>query len=248
MKRLIGNTNISNITLDSVQNNLFSSAGLHGKLCNISEEEPPKTFKEQNGVFKNITGDGVINAQHKYGNPFEFDNKAKIVITYNEMPYINDTTKGMLRRLLILPWDFDIDDHPERKDPDIEHKLYKELAGIFNRCLAGWYRLEKQKGFTKSIYVQQKVNQVHSFSDVVFRFLEEMVEKSDVSNYVLFDNLYSSYVSYHESEGENSKQLTKNSFTRRLQKEGYHKERKQIGTNRPWVVHSVKMLKNNKPF
>lgn len=247
MKKLVGNTNISNLSLGSLQSQVFASAGLHGKLCNISEEEPEKTFREQNGVFKNLTGDGVVNAQHKFGNPFEFENKAKIVITYNEMPYVNDTTKGMLRRLLITPWEYDVSKYPEKKDPDIEYKLYQELSGIFNRCLEGWYRLEEQKGFTKSIYVERKVKQVHSFSDVVFRFLEECTENVDITQHTTINSLYEAYTNFHLSEGENSKAITKNSFQRRLRKEGYDIERKKINGKNVFIAHGVKLF-DEKPF
>jgi putative DNA primase/helicase len=219
MKKLVGSTNISNLSLDSLQNSVFASAGLHGKLCNISEEEPPKTFRESNGAFKNLTGDGVVNAQYKYGNPFEFENKAKVIITYNEMPYINDTTKGMLRRLMITPWEFDISKNPDKKDPDIEYKLYEELSGIFNKCLEGWKRLEEQKGFTKSVYVDKKVNEVHEYSDVVFRFLNQCVQKTgDESDKIESKIMYNAYCNYHDSEG--GKKLTTNSFGRRMKKEG----------------------------
>lgn len=240
LKKLVGTTNISNLPIGSLQAQVFASAGLHGKLCNISEEEPPKTFKEQNGVFKNLTGDGVVNAQHKFGNPFEFENKAKIVITYNEMPYVNDTTKGMLRRLLITPWDFDISAHPDKKDPDIEYKLFEELPGIFNRCLEGWDRLEQQKGFTESVHVDNKVNQVHSFSDVVYRFIEECTTSDVIDRCVTVDSLYEDYTKFHASEGENVKAINKNSFQRRMRKEGFNVERKKIAGYPQYVVYGVK--------
>lgn len=240
LKKLVGATNISNLSLDSIQSQTFASAGLHGKLVNISEEEPPKTFREQNGVFKNITGDGVVNAQYKYGNPFEFDNKAKIVITYNEMPYLNDTTEGMLRRLLITPWQFDVSKHPEKKDPDIEYRLYEEIEGIFNRALEGWYRLEKQKGFTKSEYVTAKVKAVKSYSDVVYRYFEECVTEEKNSK-ESFDLMYQHYVSYHDSEGEGGKKLTKNSFGRRLNNLGFDKIRETYNGKRQFMVYGVKL-------
>lgn len=246
MKKLVGSTNISNLSLDSLQTQVFASAGLHGKLCNISEEEPAKTFREQNGVFKNLTGDGVVNAQHKFGNPFEFDNKAKIIITYNEMPYVNDTTKGMLRRLLITPWDYDVSKFPEKKDPDIEYKLFEELPGIFNRCLEGWYRLEKQKGFTQSKYVENKVNQVHSFSDVVYRFLEECTVKCSAEECVLVDYLYEAYCKFHDAEGEASKKITKNSFQRRLSKNKIDVVRQKNKNTYKYYAYGVKLAANEK--
>ena len=93
----MGDDNCANISIVSLNQSQFAGASLHGKLVNFSEEEPPECFKET-GVFKNITGDGVLSVQYKFGDAFEMRNKAKLVISYNDMPYLADTTKGMLRR------------------------------------------------------------------------------------------------------------------------------------------------------
>jgi putative DNA primase/helicase len=221
IKKLVGHKNLSNISIDSLVNNIFSSSGLHGKLVNISEEEPPKSFSEKNGVFKNLTGDGTVNAQYKYGDAFEFDNRAKLIVTYNELPYLADTTAGMLRRLMIVPFDYDLETaHADKVNPLIDDDLEAELEGIFNLALEGYYRLSRQKGFTKSVYVDAKIEAIHTYSDIVYAFINDSCELTKSENDVLDQSkLYDAYEAYHK-DTSGDRVLTKAGFTRRLKKYG----------------------------
>lgn len=235
IKKLVGRENLANISLESLIGNVFSSSGLHGKLVNISEEEPPKTFREKNGVFKNITGDGTVNAQYKYGDAFEFDNKAKLIITYNEVPYLADTTKGMLRRLLIVPFDYDLEDeHKAKVNPNIDKDLEEELEGIFLLALEGYNRLVAQKGFSNSIYVNEKIEAIHGYSDIVYGFLKEECEiTKSPSDVIPRDKLYNAYESYHK-DNSGDRVLTKKGFSRRMAINGINSldKRKQVGEKR----------------
>ena len=228
IKKLVGRENLANISIESLIGNVFSSSGLHGKLVNISEEEPPKSFREKNGVFKNLTGDGTVNAQYKYGDAFEFDNKAKLIITYNEVPYLADTTKGMLRRLLIVPFDYDLEnEHKDKVNPNIDKDLSEEIEGIFNLALEGYHRLISQKGFTNSVYVNEKVDSIHGYSDIVYGFIKEELEiTNDKNDTVNREKLYEAYEAYHK-DNSGDRVLTKKGFTRRLGTNGIHLVTKQ---------------------
>ena len=242
IKKLTGRENVANISLESLIGNVFASSGLHGKLVNISEEEPAKSFAVKNGVFKNLTGDGTVNAQYKYGDAFEFDNRAKLIITYNELPWLADTSKGMLRRLLIVPFDYDLEsEHADKVNPNIDADLANEMEGIFNLALEGYYRLTKQKGFTKSEYVDYKIDEVHNYSDVT---------KSFVENYIKFTNneddkvdrnrvyeLYSEF--YKDNFSAGSTPLSKIGLSKKLQRLGV--KSKKTST----VVNGEKINKTN---
>jgi len=219
LKKLVGFTNVSTVSIKELGASVFASSSLHGKLCNISEEEPPESFKQQSGSFKNLTGDGTITAQYKYGDLFQFENIAKLIISYNEMPYISDTTTGMMRRLLITPWDYDLEDvHKDRVDPDIDGKLDAELEGIFIKCLEGYERLVKQKGFTKSKYVDDRVEDVRVFSDNVGDFLKNgCVKTGNNSDEVLFSDFFNAFEIYNEDE-RNGQKISKVAFSKRLTK------------------------------
>lgn len=216
LRKLVGEGNYSETSVTSIQDDKYAVASLHGKLVNFSEEEPPSCFKET-GKFKTITGNAGVMAELKYGNPWPMRNKAKIVITYNKIPYLGDTTIGMRRRLLIVPCDFDLNEVPEKVDPNIEEKLEAELPGIFLRALQGWHRLEKQSGFTFSEHVENKIDEIAILSDSVFAFIEECLNiTKDESDFVALPTMYEAYTDHHHDQSENAKPVSKKAFSQRL--------------------------------
>ena len=144
-QQVLGISNCSAIEV-SAMGKSFIAAGLENKLANFSEEEDKKCFKET-GHLKRISGEGSIWVENKYEKGYQLENKAKIIMTYNEMPFLNDLSKGMKRRLLIIPFDLDLVDNPKKMIPNINAKIKKELPGILNRALAGWKRLQKRGDF-----------------------------------------------------------------------------------------------------
>lgn len=176
LKALIGPENFSTISIKSLVGDRFSGADLEGKIANFSEETSPAELRDS-GPFKNLTGDGDISAQKKYGDPFHFRNRAKLVMTYNTIPDLSDLSQGMLSRPIIVPFRKVIRDHEQ--DKGIKAKLAAELPGIFNFALEGWERLEAQNGFTESplsslalTKVREESCNVHQWVDLYIDFLE----------------------------------------------------------------------------
>ena len=109
LKALIGHGNYSTLSIKQIINDKFSSADLDGKIANFSEETSPEELSDS-GSFKNLTGDGELLAQKKYGDPYSFRNRAKLIMTYNEVPVLKDLSPGMLSRPIIVPWKKDLTD------------------------------------------------------------------------------------------------------------------------------------------
>jgi P4 family phage/plasmid primase-like protien len=179
LKALIGSDNFSTISIKALVGDRFAGAELDGRLANFSEETSPKELADS-GPFKNLTGDGEISAQRKFGAPYKFRNRAKMVMTYNQIPDIKDLSKGMLSRPLIVPFEKEIADGDQ--DHDIKKKLFKELPGIFNFALKGWERLETQNQFTKSERSEIAMQKVKEESCNVFQWVENYVEFNDELN------------------------------------------------------------------
>jgi putative DNA primase/helicase len=90
-------------------------------------------------------------AREPYGAPFYFKNIAKIIATCNRLPENYDSSHGLFRRLLIVPFNAKFSRGDEGFDPFLEKKIIaSELPGVFNRCLAGYKRLVRQGDFTHS--------------------------------------------------------------------------------------------------
>jgi putative DNA primase/helicase len=172
-KALIGSGNFSTISIKSLVGDRFVGADLDGKIANFSEETSPQELADS-GPFKNLTGDGDISAQKKYGDPFHFRNRAKLIMTYNQIPDLKDLSKGMLSRPIIIPFKRVISD--SKQDRNIKDKLMRELPGIFNFALEGWNRLEAQNGFTQSDASEAALEKIKDESCNVHQWVEHYVE------------------------------------------------------------------------
>lgn len=169
LKALIGAGNFSVLSIKALIQDKFAGAALDGKIANFSEETSPQELADS-GPFKNLTGDGDLFAQKKYGDPYSFRNRAKLIMTYNQIPDLKDLSPGMLSRPLIIPFEKIIGE--EEQDRGIKQKLFKELPGIFNFALRGWNRLEQQGGFTESGRSKAALDAVKAESCGVYQWAE----------------------------------------------------------------------------
>lgn len=173
LKALIGLGNFSTLSIKSLVGDKFSGSDLDGKIANFSEETSPGELQDS-GPFKNLTGDGDISAQKKYGDVYSFRNRAKLVMTYNTMPDLKDLSRGMLSRPIVIPFRKTI--REKEQDRSIKEKLFAELPGIFNFALRGWLRLEEQNGFTESEASRLALKQVKEESCNVVQWVENYIE------------------------------------------------------------------------
>lgn len=173
LKALIGVGNFSVISIKALMNDKFAGADLDGKIANFSEETSPQELADS-GPFKNLTGDGDLFAQKKYGDPYSFRNRAKLIMTYNQIPDLKDLSPGMLSRPMIIPFLKVIEEGEQ--DRGIKKKLFAELPGIFNFALDGWRRLEAQEGFTKSEKSETALKRLKEESCNAYQWIENHVE------------------------------------------------------------------------
>jgi putative DNA primase/helicase len=166
---MIGKENISNVSLQDLDNNRFKPAQLYGKLINIFADIPKSPLR-QTSIFKSVTGGDRISAEFKNENAFDFTPFAKLIFSANELPLTNDQSIGFYRRLLIMPFPYQFSG--DNCDPDLINKLITDsaLSTLFNLSLKGLKRLEKNNNFTKSDSVDEalatyrgKVNSIDKF-------------------------------------------------------------------------------------
>ncbi|HEY5235616.1 MAG TPA: DUF5906 domain-containing protein, partial [Rhabdochlamydiaceae bacterium] len=164
--------NFSTVSIKDLMQHQFASEQLDGKIANFSEETSPRELADS-GPFKNLTGNGELNAQKKYGQIYTFRNRAKMVMTYNQIPDLKDLSVGMLSRPIIVPFRMKLED--AEQDRDIGKKLREELPGIFNFALEGWYRLERQQEFSKSDLSTLALQKIKEESCSVYQWVENNV-------------------------------------------------------------------------
>jgi putative DNA primase/helicase len=172
---VIGSNNCHSLEIANLGRNKFQISELNGKLANFSEEEPENVFSES-GIIKKLTGNTPVPAEVKFGGTYSFCNRAKMVMSYNVMPVLHDTSEGMRRRMLIVPFDVRIKDDPSLIIRDLSQKIKAERSGILNRALTAYERTLARGGFVQTDECHALFRDIVRNSNSIEEWLEDCVE------------------------------------------------------------------------
>jgi len=190
MTRLVGFDATSFVGIDALVRDKFAPADLDGKILNLSEETSPQAFSET-GIVKHLSGGGQIAAQKKYGDTFYFSNRAKLVVSYNEIPQLKDFSTGMLSRIIVIPFEKVISE--EEMDPRLGQKLAQELSGICAWAFEGWKRLERRGQFTRAVKSQEALSELRQESDSVYQWFRTHVRVGATGRRYTTSEMYEHY-------------------------------------------------------
>jgi putative DNA primase/helicase len=188
----------------------FDLAELHARRLVIAAETKANSqFNET--VLKNFTGGEKINAQRKYGHPFEYVPTAKIWLGVNHQPRVKDDSFGFWRRVRLIP--FRKIFQGSNDDRSLKDILRSEGAGILAWAVRGaldW----KEKGLLPPADVMSATDAYQESENPLHDFILERVSMSaDASVSVPL-----SYVIYNEwatSQGYSERErLTSHNFSR----------------------------------
>lgn len=209
--QLLGDDNCSAVELSTIANNRFAISSMENALLNVSEEEDKKCF-EKTGMLKKLTGNSPIQSEKKFKDSYKTTNRSKIMISYNEVPYIHDLSKGMRRRMLIVPFDSDFDTEKDKMIPEIEDKLLKEMSGIINWCLYGLRRLNQNGDFTHTVENSEKINEMIKNSNSLIEWVEEeLIVNTEEECFISTEKLFNHYKNFDEDS-----KLTKRIFAKKV--------------------------------
>jgi putative DNA primase/helicase len=186
----------------------------------MTEETPSKSLVESS-VFKNISGGAVISARPLYSHPYTYRARTKLIFACNEMPRTFDTSFGLMRRLLIVPFKAEFTDARKNKDTDIDNKLKKELPGIFNKCIEAYKKCQERKELTKSKTIDNAVHSYEREVDFTLDWLEKNLKIHELGNghdeqYQSIPDLFSCYTEQSEKDG--FRPINKHYFGKKLSK------------------------------
>jgi P4 family phage/plasmid primase-like protien len=124
----------------------FSPAKMEGKLMNFAGELS-ETRSIPGDMFKLIVEGELIQAEQKYGDPFEYRPVAAQWFNSNVLPRTKDTTKGFTRRWTILEWNRSVP--ADRVNPDLAKEILEtEREAIAAWAVEGYRRLTVQRRYT----------------------------------------------------------------------------------------------------
>ena len=180
---LLGRDNVSSVTLQALSDDRFAKAQLFGKLANVAGDLDSKPV-EKSGAFKMLTGEDVITAEAKYGQPFQFVNYATLVFSANEWPVSHDQTDAYFTRWIAVPFTQryredgeELKPGEKRADPKLADRLLTEaeLQGLLVRAVHGARRLRERGGFDIPKSVRDSVTEYRQWADTVMAWVDDAV-------------------------------------------------------------------------
>jgi putative DNA primase/helicase len=227
VEAFVGMENASHASLQDLDKDRYASADLYCKMVNTFADLKADKLTSTS-MFKTLVSGDSIRAQKKYGQPFSFRNRAKLIFSTNKIPDSDDKSYAYYRRWVILPFEKVFEG--ESKDTKLINKLATpgELSGLLNLALIALKQLHKDGGF-KDVSVEKIRKEYEENSNTVKAFLDDKcaVDLTAPEYYTLTTNVYNEYLLACKEKSE--KPLEMNVFGKELAKQGIEKNRVRIG-------------------
>jgi P4 family phage/plasmid primase-like protien len=216
MRELVGEDNCTSMSIGSLQKDNYRYQ-LMNKMFNVSGEAPNDAFMNSE-IFKGIVGGDTIEVRRLYKEPVMWKCTTKLMFACNELPFTNDFSYGLSRRLLIIRFGQTFTDKKGNRDPHILKKLLAERSDIFAYCLAKFKKVAANGyNFTIPLTVEQELEDYIEDADTVAKFVVDMCKydadfKATVSGQTIY-NLFAMWC-----DDNNQKLISYPSFIRRFGK------------------------------
>lgn len=242
LREMLGRANYSSISLHQLVEDRFASAGLYGKIANISGDLSSK-FLTDPQILKEITGGDSISASRKFGQSFEFVPYAVPVFASNEYFRTSDTSDGWRRRWMVIEFAVpvkELADRGEIRHLD-EQQLFEDIPGIFNIAMDGLRRLMDRGRFDPPRAALDATQRLHDDADPfmlwldddehVFRGPDEQSPRGDV---------YRKYQAWCRRNGYTA--MASGPLGRRLAAIGIDSYRPGTGAGRVWYYRGISVM------
>jgi len=165
-----------------------ATAVLYGKLANICDDLDTERIKNV-GLFKILTGGGVLEGEKKFQDEFVFCNYAKLTFACNKIPFPSGKEdEAYFIRWLIFKFDACPEDDINR---DLLDELLKEMEGFLNYALEGLKRLLTNNVFSNDIGWKDIRNLMMTSGSLINAFVEDTLEEKEeaiISKEDLYDH------------------------------------------------------------
>lgn len=257
MKRFIGVENCAEISLESMEKDIYGAGELFKKSANLCGDLSKGALKHT-GEFKKLTGRDLLSAPRKFKTRVQFVNYAKMIFSCNELPYTYDITEAFFNRWLILDFPFtflpqqeidllDDDENIKLRDPNIIDKISteEEMEGLLNWAIEGLDRLRDKKSFSFSPSTEETKNKWMRKSNSCLAFVMDYVEENP-EGYVIksdFKRFYTAYCREHKIQIASEK-VIKNILTTVA---GADEDRRKIDEQQKYIWCGIR-IKEEEPI
>ena len=214
----------SNVTIDLETLNEYQMTTLVGvRLVVFNELEPGFVFPE--AAFKRLVSSDTVMARFPHGRPFTFQPIATVIGAMNHLPTVRDRTRGVSRRVYVIPFNRKI----TNPDTGLVGKLQAELPGILNWSLQGLKRLLHRGKFDPPELVVSALEAWRYENDIERQFLNSHYCILDKNERTQTTVLYQAYQEWCKENGYR-----------------YPKAQRQVA--KEWHRLGLVMVKDNKRY
>ncbi len=234
---VFGENNCSHVSIHSMQNEIFATAQIYGKLVNKYGDISNKELNNL-GSFKQLISGEIIQVQKKNQHPFDMRSFAKHFFSTNEMPNIKDNSDGVFRRINVTKWFVQFIPGVNRIEKIADKILKDEKNKIFNLLLENYKTLLRNGGLRYKQSISQVREIIQKESDKVREFIEECLIK-DHDGFLSKDRLYQIYQQY--CEDQHHEIYSKQKLGANLPTYGFKDQSKKLSgkTYRCWLGFSI---------
>lgn len=219
---------------------------LVNKLFNYSEETSMRALADSS-IFKTLVTGGVMSVKQLYIQPYQLENRAKLILSANDMPTTSDKSHGLYRRLVIVKLRKQFNAGDEGHDPFLKEKLMLELPGIANGLMKAYERLKHTRMLSGQKEIAEEIDTYKSTSDTVQMFYENHIEITtpDEDTFERASEVYDTYRNMCEQTG--FKPVHMMAFAHQLTRINPNfsewRDRRVLGGSRVRVINRIKLNK-----
>jgi len=195
--KFIGQKNQCGISLQRIAgNDKFGLSSLYNKLLNAYDDLSAHDIADGGG-FKIATGGGYITAEHKFGDPFQFKNFAKLLFACNKIPSMKENDDdAYYNRWLLIPFDNHVPTNRQIKNYDEIITTQTELSGILNWALTGLERLLLNGQFSYTRTKQEVKVIMNRSSSPLAAFAYDALEESKTGQTITKEEMHTAYLEW----------------------------------------------------
>lgn len=199
---IVGQENCASTSIVDMTTNRFATADIEDKLINFSEEAPAKKVFAETGLLKKLVGGSKIRVENKGIKSKTVVNRAKIIMDYNEIPYLSDMSQGMKRRMIIVPFEMNLLENPEKKIKLLQQKIRKEASAIINKAMPHLRTLFADMEFYHVPESDKALEDIIFNSDSVLSWFDEHIEKTSMpEDRITYGEMFSHYAKCMNGNG-----------------------------------------------
>jgi putative DNA primase/helicase len=196
--KLLGTAQVQAQRVEELEKNRFAMGSLLGKLLFL-DDDVRAGARLPDGILKTISEAKEVTGENKYKPSFNFVVRTVPMLLCNNVPSLADVSHGMLRRLMVIPFDRIFTD--KDKDGGLFERIWSnELPGVLNRALEGYAQLLKRGRFKPPLAVINATTRWLEQANPVPAFLEaRCIKKVDAECWM--QDLYPAYKEWATQAG-----------------------------------------------